>query len=78
MHEELFGDGELDVRPQHPLISHAEVPDYAPEAARRMDPYQAASVVSRTLAQACAGMADDLARRRTSVAAVADRWPTRD
>jgi FlaA1/EpsC-like NDP-sugar epimerase len=26
VHEELFGDGETDVRPSHPLISHVQVP----------------------------------------------------
>jgi FlaA1/EpsC-like NDP-sugar epimerase len=26
VHEELFGDGETDVRPAHPLISHVQVP----------------------------------------------------
>ena len=26
VHEELFGDGEADVRPAHPLISHVQVP----------------------------------------------------
>jgi FlaA1/EpsC-like NDP-sugar epimerase len=26
VHEELFGDGEVDVRPAHPLISHVQVP----------------------------------------------------
>jgi len=25
VHEELFGDGETDVRPAHPLISHVQV-----------------------------------------------------
>ena len=25
VHEELFGDGEVDTRPQHPLISHVPV-----------------------------------------------------
>ena len=25
MHEELFGDGEEDTRPRHPLISHVPV-----------------------------------------------------
>ena len=25
MHEELFGDGEIDTRPQHTLISHVPV-----------------------------------------------------
>ncbi|MEZ5114074.1 MAG: polysaccharide biosynthesis protein [Nocardioidaceae bacterium] len=28
--EELFGEGEVDVRPIHPLISHAHVPPSAP------------------------------------------------
>jgi FlaA1/EpsC-like NDP-sugar epimerase len=26
VHEELFGDGEQDTRPRHPLISHVPVP----------------------------------------------------
>jgi hypothetical protein len=26
VHEELFGDGETDIRPSHPLISHVQVP----------------------------------------------------
>lgn len=32
LHEELFGDGELDHRPRHKLISHAIVPPLRPEA----------------------------------------------
>ena len=32
LHEELFGDGELDVRPRHPLISHVHAPPLDPEA----------------------------------------------
>lgn len=31
LHEELFGDGELDHRPRHPLIAHAAVPPLAPD-----------------------------------------------
>ena len=30
LHEELFGDGELDHRPRHPLIGHAIVPPFDP------------------------------------------------
>ena len=30
MHEELFGDGEIDTRPKHPLVSHAPVPPLDP------------------------------------------------
>ena len=37
VHEELFGDGEADVRPAHPLISHVQAPsissDEVPTAA---------------------------------------------
>lgn len=32
VHEELFGDGESDIRPSHPLISHVQVPAITPEA----------------------------------------------
>jgi FlaA1/EpsC-like NDP-sugar epimerase len=32
VHEELFGDGETDVRPAHPLISHVQVPPVASES----------------------------------------------
>ena len=31
LHEELFGDGEVDHRPRHPLISHTTVPPLAPD-----------------------------------------------
>jgi len=31
LHEVLFGDGEMDERPRHPLISHAAVPPINPE-----------------------------------------------
>ncbi|WP_211261424.1 polysaccharide biosynthesis protein [Pseudonocardia acaciae] len=31
LHEELFGDGESDVRPIHPAIAHVPVPPLAPE-----------------------------------------------
>src|SRR5206468_1567058 len=34
LHEDLFGDGEADERPLHPLISHVAVPPLGAEAAR--------------------------------------------
>jgi FlaA1/EpsC-like NDP-sugar epimerase len=37
LHEELFGDGEVDVRPHHPLISHVEVPPLDPAGLRALD-----------------------------------------
>lgn len=57
MHEELFGDGERDVRPRHPLISHAAVPAYPADEATRLDPYAPPAVVVRTLARGCEDMA---------------------
>jgi FlaA1/EpsC-like NDP-sugar epimerase len=32
VHEELFGDGEVDVRPSHPLISHVQVSEVSSHA----------------------------------------------
>jgi FlaA1/EpsC-like NDP-sugar epimerase len=32
VHEQLFGEGEIGVRPHHPLISHVPVPPLAPDA----------------------------------------------
>ena len=32
VHEELFGGGEVDVRPSHPLISHVQVSEVSPHA----------------------------------------------
>jgi FlaA1/EpsC-like NDP-sugar epimerase len=57
MHEELFGSDEQDLRPEHPLISHAPVPEYAPPLALLLDPYRPATAVIGTLADACLDMA---------------------
>lgn len=38
LHEELFGDSEVDRRPLHPLISHVTVPPLHPAQARVLDP----------------------------------------
>ena len=37
LHEELFGDDELDDRPRHKLVSHATVPPLSPSQVRRID-----------------------------------------
>jgi FlaA1/EpsC-like NDP-sugar epimerase len=37
-HEELFGPGEADDRPLHPLISHVQVPPLDPVLARTLNP----------------------------------------
>jgi FlaA1/EpsC-like NDP-sugar epimerase len=38
MHEELFGDDEIDVRPVHPLISHSPVPSIDLDVVLDVDP----------------------------------------
>ncbi len=38
LHEELFGSGEVDHRPVHPLIAHVTVPTMSPAAATRLHP----------------------------------------
>jgi FlaA1/EpsC-like NDP-sugar epimerase len=38
LHEELFGRGERDVRPLHPLISHVQVPPLDPARLGALDP----------------------------------------
>jgi FlaA1/EpsC-like NDP-sugar epimerase len=39
LHEDLFGDDELDCRPVHPLISNVDVPPLASVAALALDPW---------------------------------------
>lgn len=39
LHEALLGEGELDQRPIHPLISHVAVPALDPEAVWDLDPW---------------------------------------
>ena len=39
MHEELWGDGETDLRPVHSRVSHTSVPKFDPFDARELDPW---------------------------------------
>jgi len=39
VHEVLLGEGERDVRPRHPLISHVDVPPCDPTEVLALDPY---------------------------------------
>ncbi|MGQ0719470.1 MAG: SDR family NAD(P)-dependent oxidoreductase [Pseudonocardiales bacterium] len=50
LHEELFGDGEADVRPVHPAVSHVVVPGLDPALVRRHVPPDAAAEVMARLA----------------------------
>jgi len=51
LHEQLFGTGEVDLRPVHPLISHVEVPPLDPVRAYALDawadPQSAAEELAR-------------------------------
>lgn len=58
LHEELFGDGEVDVRPEHDLISHATVPAYDRIDALELDPALESQRIRSALALACEGLAD--------------------
>jgi FlaA1/EpsC-like NDP-sugar epimerase len=62
LHEQLFSTGELDHRPHHPLISHADVPPFAPSDAARLTPYGKPEEIRRLLVEGSLSMARDLAR----------------
>ena len=49
----LLGEGEIDRRPIHPMISHVEVPPLAPDLARAVDVSGNPADVSRRLAELC-------------------------
>jgi FlaA1/EpsC-like NDP-sugar epimerase len=51
LHEELFGEGERDLRPLHPLISHVEVPPLDPAQVRFLDPYASREQIVADLAR---------------------------
>lgn len=56
MHEELFGQDELDDRPVHPLVSHVNVPRVDPVDARALDPWAHHTTVTAALAKLCNSM----------------------
>jgi FlaA1/EpsC-like NDP-sugar epimerase len=61
LHEVMFGDGELDERPVHPLISHTPVPPYSTLDARALDPWkQKPSDITEALAAATDRMLGDV------------------
>jgi FlaA1/EpsC-like NDP-sugar epimerase len=53
LHEDLFGTGEVDARPLHPLISHVEVPPLDPAQVRFLDAYAARDALAAELARLC-------------------------
>jgi len=53
LEEELFGAGESDERPVHPLVSHVTAPAFDPLAARALDPWTDPWTLGRQLRTAC-------------------------
>jgi FlaA1/EpsC-like NDP-sugar epimerase len=53
LHEELFGPGEFDVRPIHPLISHVRVPPLRPATVRLINPVAGRERLREELARLC-------------------------
>lgn len=53
LHEDLFGAGEADIRPLHPLVSHVAVPALDPIEVSGLDPYGDAEKLIAQLASLC-------------------------
>ncbi|MFG3707775.1 polysaccharide biosynthesis protein [Micromonospora sp. NPDC047670] len=53
LHEDLFGTGEIDTRPLHPLVSHVTVPTLDPMEVSGLDPYDDTDKVIAQLARLC-------------------------
>lgn len=49
MDEELFGDGEVDERAAHQVVSHVLVPPLTPLTSRKLDPWSSRAEVLKTL-----------------------------
>ncbi|MGC4875757.1 polysaccharide biosynthesis protein [Micromonospora sp. DT43] len=54
LHEDLFGAGETDTRPLHPLVSHVGVPALDPSEVSGLDPYDDEAKLIEHLALLCA------------------------
>lgn len=58
--EELFGDGESDLRPKHSLISHTRVPGMSAANVKALDPWANRRDIIDTLSKLCDAMASEL------------------
>lgn len=56
--EDLFGEGEADLRPKHPLISHTMVPAIAVDRVRALDPWGSRSDITAELVGICDAMSN--------------------
>lgn len=54
LHEVLLGEGEVDDRPVHLMVSHVEVPPLFPDDAYRLEPTEPAPEVIDQLRDLCA------------------------
>jgi FlaA1/EpsC-like NDP-sugar epimerase len=74
LHESLFGAGERDERPRHPLISHVVVPQLSPLGARAIDVGADRDAIIDQLVDLCGeGAVRPDARLRLVSSGVADR-----
>jgi FlaA1/EpsC-like NDP-sugar epimerase len=64
MHEELWGDGEIDLRPVHPRVSHTPVPAYDALEARALDAWADREKVIDSLSEASRAIRPHAARKR--------------
>lgn len=58
LHEDLFGTGEIDLRPVHPMISHVRVPPLDPAEVRLLDSNCRPDVLLSQLAALCQSSAN--------------------
>lgn len=56
LHEALFGDAEVDLRPKHPLISHVDVPKVSATVVDRLLVVPEAGASRQVLAKSCSEM----------------------
>nr|WP_238345393.1 nucleoside-diphosphate sugar epimerase/dehydratase [Actinopolymorpha cephalotaxi] len=63
LHEELFGDGEPDHRPVHPLVSHISVPAVRPADVYSVDLWSRRGQVTDALRDICAHMVGEVAHQ---------------
>ena len=63
MHEDLFGDGERDVRPTHQLISHTPVPTFDPLDARSLDAWSPREDLIKRLRHRCEELSREVVPR---------------
>jgi FlaA1/EpsC-like NDP-sugar epimerase len=56
LQEELFGQGESDVRPRHPLISHTRAPRYDARLALDLNPWTSTAEITEAMREDCRTM----------------------